>query len=223
MGAARVIRDISRPLANGFPAWPGDPPFAAEPAASLARGDPCSVTRLTMSAHAGTHLDAPSHVIPGGASLESLPLDLLVGLALVVHVPGRSIIGPRDLERAILGACGDPEAGRADLRILIRTESAETLPLMPASFASLSAESARWLVASGARLIGIDTPSVDAPDAPSLTVHRILASGGLAILEWLDLRGVPPGIHQLVALPLRLEGVEASPVRAILLDDPASR
>jgi arylformamidase len=218
-----VIRDISRPLANGFPAWPGDPPFAAAPAASISRGDACEVTRLTMSAHAGTHLDAPSHVIPGGPSLDSISLDLLVGPALVVHAPGRAILGPPDLRDAIVAAGGDPEKQGATRRLLIRTESAETLPLMPASFASLSTEAAAWIAARGVRLIGIDTPSIDSPGAPSLKAHGILAAGGVAILEWLDLRGVPPGIHQLIALPLRIEGAEASPVRAVLLDAPAAR
>ena len=218
-----MIRDISRPLANGFPAWPGDPPFAAAPAASMSRGDACEVTRLTMSAHAGTHLDAPSHVIPGGGSLASIPLHLLVGPALVVHAPGGRILGPPDLRDAIVAAGGDPEDPVAGSRLLIRTESAETLPLMPASFASLSSEAAAWIAARGVGLIGIDTPSVDAPGAPSLEAHRILAAGGVAILEWLDLRGVPPGVHQLIALPLRLEGVEASPVRAVLLDASAAR
>jgi arylformamidase len=218
-----VIRDISRPLANGFPAWPGDPPFAASPAASISRGDPCDVTRLTMSAHAGTHLDAPSHVIPGAPALASIPLDLLVGPALVVHVPGTSILEAGDLRDAIAAAGeGTGEEGPVS-RILIRTESAESLPSMPVAFACLSAGAARFLLDRGVRLVGIDTPSVDSPGAASLPVHRLLAAGGAAIVEWLDLRGVRPGSHQLVALPLRIEGIEASPVRAVLLDASGGR
>src|SRR5258706_15720011 len=103
----------------------------------MSRGDACEVTRLTMSAHAGTHLDAPSHVIPGGRSLPSIPLHLLVGPALVVHAPGGRILGPPDLRDAIVAAGGDPEDPVAASRLLIPTESAGTPPRMPASFARL--------------------------------------------------------------------------------------
>lgn len=217
-----MIRDITRALSNGFPSWPGDPVLALSAASSLARGDLCDVTRISMSAHSGTHLDAPSHVLRGGASLDSVPLDLLVGPAHVVHVAAASRIGASDLRAAMLASGLDPDAAGGVPRLLLRTGSAETLPEPPRSFASLAPDSAGWLIERGVRLIGIDTPSVDAPEAAALPVHGVFAAAGASILEWLDLREVPPGPYQLVALPLRLAGCEAAPVRAILLDLPAT-
>ena len=214
-----MIRDITRRIGAGFPAWPGDPPFAAEPFASLERGDPCDLTRLSLSAHAGTHLDAPAHVVAGAGRLESIPLDLLVGPAEVVSVPGEAPIPPEALGGDLLERLRRGPADPAfPLRLLLRTGSAETLPALPRAFASLEERAAELLARSGVRLIGIDTPSVDAPSSTSLPVHRILGRAGVAVLEWLDLVEVRAGLWFLVALPLRLEGVEASPVRAILME-----
>jgi arylformamidase len=212
-----VIRDITRVLAPGLPAWPGDPPFEVESVASLSRGDVFEVTRLTMSVHAASHLDAPSHVLRGGGDLGSVPLDLLIGPARLVHLPVSRPIAPEDLPAALLDPPGGPPPGPR--RLLVRTESAEALHETFSSFATITEEAAARIAASGFRLLGIDTPSVDPPDAADPAAHRRLARAGAAILEWLDLRGVPEGEYFLVALPLRLQGVEASPVRAVLLEE----
>jgi len=225
-----MIRDITRTLTNGFPTWPGDPVFSLERAVSLTESDSCDVTRITMSAHAGTHLDAPSHVVAGAGDLTTISLDLLVGPALVVHARESGAIPAGSLRAAIERWGGGAENLR---RLLIWTGSARTgsgrtdsarkgsgrTPAeFPAGFATLAIESARYVVDAGIRLVGIDTPSVDDPRAADLPVHRILAEAGVAILEWLDLDQVPEGMHHLVALPLKLHPCEASPVRAILID-----
>lgn len=240
MGEMRVaFRDITRPLSRGFPSWPGDPPFVAEEVSSIGRGDPWTVTRIAASVHAGSHLDAPSHVLWGGADVASIPLDVLIGPALVLDVTGPPKLAGESpgLREAASPAPGAPrilEAGellrrlegalpgappRAD-RFLIRTESAETLPALPVEYTGLSVAAAELLVRAGARLVGIDTPSVDAPGAGDLPVHHVFARAGVPTLEWLDLRGVPEGLHTLIALPLRLEGMEGSPVRAVLAPAP---
>jgi arylformamidase len=213
-----MILDITRPLSPELPSWPGDPAFDVSRASSLSRGDAADVSRVVMSAHAGTHLDAPSHVLAGGGALRTMALDLLVGPARVIRIAGDAPIGADSLAIAWREAGGLGGSAPGDLRILIRTESAETTGELPASFASLRPDAAAWLIEAGVRLVGIDTPSVDAPGDAGLPVHRILARAGAAILEWLDLRKAAPGLYTLAALPLRLDDCEAAPVRAILLD-----
>ncbi|MBI3449766.1 MAG: cyclase family protein [Acidobacteria bacterium] len=212
-----MIRDITRPLGTGFPSWPGDPPVEITRIASMSAGGACDVSRLSFGAHAGTHVDAPSHVRPGGGAIDSVALDSLIGDARVIHLPGDAPIGWDAISRHLEGA--GPGALHGG-RLLIRTGSAETVPYLPPSFASLTPEAARRLVERGVRLVGIDTPSVDAPGAAGLPVHRVFAEADVAVLEWLDLRAIAPGRYHLVALPLRLTGVEASPIRAILIDPP---
>ena len=214
-----MIRDITRRLARGFPSWPGDPPFDLDRTSALDRGDGWEVTRLSMSLHAGTHLDAPSHVLAGGGGVEGIALETLIGPAEVIDIRHAGVIEPEHLPHALMRRLAGGRAGaEAPRRILFRTESAETLPDLPGAFSSLGERTAALLAGAGARLVGIDTPSVDAPSSAGLPVHRLLAAEGLAILEGLDLRDVPAGRWWLIALPLRLEGVEASPARAVLLD-----
>ena len=150
-----------------------------------------------MSAHLGTHVDAPSHVAPGGASAGALPLDPFVGPARVVDLPGRGEVGPDALPRRALGA----------RRVLFRT-------LGRAFLAPLAAVR---LAERGARLVGTDAASVDPPDAEDLPVHRALLSRGIYVLENLDLAAVEPGDYRLIALPLKLTELDASPVRAVLI------
>jgi arylformamidase len=215
-----VIRDITRLLGPGLQAWPGDPPFEVETVALLARGDVFEVTRLSMSLHTGSHLDAPSHVIEEAGDLGSVPLELLIGPARLIHVPVSRPISRADLEGALgLSPGAEAPAAAPFTRLLLRTESAESLhhDVMPA-FATLTEEAAAFLIRIGVRVVGIDTPSVDPPDSADPSAHRLFARSGTAILEWLDLKGVAPGSYYLIALPLRLKDVEASPVRAVLLD-----
>ena len=216
-----MIRDITRTLRRGFPAWPGDPPLEIETVASLDRGDPFTISRLTISLHAGTHLDAPSHALREGADVGSVPLGRLIGPARVIHAPGRLRIDAADLGALHASASSATHTPAGPRRILLRTESAETLPDLPDRFAALTPEAADLLVRSGVELVGIDTPSVDPPEGVDPAAHRAFARASVAVLEWLDLRGVPPGEYFLIALPLRIEGAEASPVRAVLLDGPS--
>jgi arylformamidase len=152
-----------------------------------------------MSAHLGTHADAPSHVIPGGDPIGRVPLDAFIGKARVVDLPGRGEIGPDSLPRACLGAA----------RILFRTKGR--------SF--LSPLAAVRLAEKGAVLVGTDALSVDPEDAEDLPVHRTLLSRGVMLLEGLVLEHVEPGDYRLIALPLALMDLDAAPVRAILIKE----
>ena len=191
------IYDISRRISEETAVWPGDIPFTWRETESLGAGAPFGSTCFTMSAHCGTHADAPSHVLPGGEAIGAAPLAAYVGPARVVELPGLGEVGPDALPRRALGAP----------RVLFRTGGK----------ASLSPLAALRLADQGAMLVGTDGASIDPEDAEDLPAHRALLERGVALLEDLDLDGVPEGEYQLVALPLRFENLDASPVRAILI------
>lgn len=214
---SRVI-DISLPIAPGLFGWPGDPPLELERVARLEDGDGANVSRIAASVHLGTHVDAPRHFLAEGAGAEALDLDALVGPALLLDVPGGPILGPAALAAALeeAGEEGCPE------RLLLRTENATRRArgeeLFP-DFCALSAEAAAWLAARGARLVGIDGPSV-APLADLEGPHRALLAAGVVIVEGLRLEQVPAGCYTLCCLPLPLVGADGAPARAVLLEAP---
>ena len=205
--------DISLPLDGSLMVWPGNPRVELIPVKRLARGDDADVSEVRMSSHAGTHLDLPGHTIPGGVLSESLDLDVLVGPAHVVDLGSiETEIGVEDLEGHV----------SADVRrLLLKTRNSELWGEGPASFpdsyVALSVEAARWLAERGVLLVGIDFLSIERRGAVGRPVHRTLLGAGLAVLEGIDLRNVPPGAYQLVCLPLRLVGSDGAPARAILL------
>jgi arylformamidase len=172
-------------------------PFRWRSTASLRRGSLWESTCFTMSAHLGTHADAPSHLVSGGAPVGKLRLEPFVGTARVVALPGRGEIGPDALPGRSLGA----------RRVLFRTEGRTFL----APLAALR------LAEKGALLVGTDALSIDPEDALDLPAHRALLSRGVMLLEGLDLSGVPDGDYELVAVPLRFDELDASPVRAVLI------
>ena len=213
---SRVI-DISPPVGPGAVVWPGDTPFALEVTWSPDHGDAVTVSRMSLSPHTGAHADAPLHVGAGPADAAALDLAAYWGPCLVVDWRAEIARSPRGaIERGAL------EARAADLegaeRVLFRTLDAP-LAVFPKTFPHFTPEAAAWLAARaprGLRLVGIDTFSVDHPESKDLAAHRALFSGGLAVLEELDLSGAAPGSYELVALPLKLTGGDASPVRAAL-------
>jgi arylformamidase len=210
-----VIVDISPRVRPGSVVWPGDTPFALEIAWSPAHGDAVTVSRLTMSPHTGAHADAPLHVGAGPGDVASLPLDAFWGPCVVLDWRAEVARSPRGAIEAndLEARAGEfPGVERALFRTLDRP-----LESFPVSFPHFTAEAARWLGArAGMRLVGIDTFSVDSPDSTELAAHRALFGAGLVVLEELDLTDAVPGAWELCALPLRIEGGDASPVRAAL-------
>jgi len=192
-----AILDVSRPIDEKTAVWPGDVRFRWRPTARLVDGSLFESTCFTMSAHVGTHVDAPSHVVPGGDSVGRLGLSAFFGDACVVDLPGHGEISPEALPRATFDAP----------RVLFRTGGK----------VFLSPLAALRLAEKGCILVGTDAMSVDPIDAADLPVHRALLSRGVAILENLDLSAAAPGPYQLVALPIRFKELDASPVRAILI------
>lgn len=209
-----MIYDITRLVSPALKVWPGDTPYRAEPLLRLRDGDSVNLMTLTLSAHTGTHADAYFHYTPDGAHPAQMPLDAYIGPARVVTVARRA--GPLTLDD--LGAVSPDSLAREGVARLLIHSHVSDLPddQWPDAFPYLSVALIAALAAADVRLIGLDSPSVDAFDSHDLPCHHALRQHGLANLETLCLRGVPDGLYELVALPLRLDAACGSPVRAIL-------
>lgn len=207
------IHDITLTITPALPVWPGDPPVHLSQPVHLDRGDPLTLTRLDIGAHTGTHLDAPAHFIPGGAGVEALDLETLVGPALVVEA-----LTADALTAQVLDTLAIPAGVR---RILFKTRNSELWDRSPddfvEDFVAVTASGAQWLVERGVRLVGVDYLSV-APVADSAPCHQILLRAGVVPVEGLDLRGIAPGVYQLVCLPMKIAGSDGAPCRAILIE-----
>ena len=201
--------DITRTLVAGTAVWPGDAPFRLQHSAELARGDSVNLTRLNLSAHTGTHVDAPYHFAAAGATLEAVPLHSYWGPAQVVTVTKEA--GP--LHPADFAAYDLSLAPR-----LLVHSAASHLPQteFPSEFIYPTPDLAAHLAQSGVILFGSDAPSMDPQDSKTLAGHHALRAHDIAILEWLDLRQAPDGLYELAALPLKIAGGDGSPVRAVL-------
>lgn len=202
-----MIHDISPPISSGLQVWPGDTPVTREVLADVRAGAPATVSTLRVTVHAGAHADAPSHYATDGASIDEVDVDRYLGECQVVRVavPRGGVVTPTDLEGPL----------RAP-RVLFATGSYPDPTAFNRDFAALSVELVDWLHAGGVRLVGIDTPSVDLFADEALRVHRRLGQLDILILEGLVLTRVPAGLYELIALPLKLVGFDASPLRAVL-------
>ena len=192
------IIDVSVPVRPGMITYPGDPEVHLERVSSIADGDVVNLSRLDLGVHSGTHVDAPLHFLAGGAAVETLPLDVLVGPCVVVEGLDAAAV-PAGAERVLFKT--------PNSRLWEREEFSE-------DFVALDAEAARALVAAGVRLVGIDYLSIGDEEA-----HRILLGAGVVVVEGLDLREVEPGEYRLVCAPLKLVGAEGAPARVLLLRD----
>lgn len=202
-----TLIDISRPLHPGMAVWPGDTPTRLDFAATKAGGYSCNVGRVELSLHAGTHVDAPYHWDDAGARIDELPLDAYLGPAVVVDVRGRETIGPEAFAGLHLGPTP---------RVLLRSDAWSDGTGFPEQWPRLAPGLAAWLAERGVRLLGLDFPSVDERPSKDLPIHHEFGRVGVLILENLDLRAAAPGAYELLALPLRLQGADGSPVRAVL-------
>lgn len=197
-------------LGPGTPEWPGDTPYSCRWTWEMARGDSVNVSEITSSPHVGTHADAPLHVRDGWPASHEFPLEPFLGPALVFTVdPELPTVEPAQLR-------GLPD-GRIE-RILLRSGRSIALGTFPDSWPALSVASVSLLLDRGLRLLGVDSPSVDARTSTALDIHNALFAGGAYNLENLDLRGVDDGEYELIALPLKVTGADAAPVRAVLRD-----
>ncbi len=207
----KKLYDISPLVSPQAPIFPGDEPYALRWTATLGPGCPVNLSALTMSPHVGAHADAPLHYANGAHDAAQVPLEAYLGPCRVIHaIACGRLIHIHHLQHAV-------SSTHAALppRVLVRTcQRADTV--WNPDFSAYAPETVAWLADQGVRLIGLDTPSVDPADSKTLDSHQQLRQRDLRVLENLVLDAVPEGDFELIALPLKLAGACASPVRAVL-------
>lgn len=201
------LYDISPVVSPRTAVFPGDTPYTREVSLDFERGDNLVLSSVRTTVHVGAHADAPSHYHRGGIAIEARALDRYLGPCHVMTVAADA--GPRIAVEEL------PDSPQAP-RVLLHTDSYPDPEVWTPTFRALSVELVEHLAEAGVILVGIDTPSVDPADDSILHAHAAIAQHDLAVLEGLVLSGVPDGLYELIALPLRLEGADASPVRAVL-------
>lgn len=215
-----TLYDITPPVTTAMKVWPGDTPPSREILCDMAppRGDNITLSTLRATVHLGAHADGPNHYAHPAPGIGERPLHYYLGPCHVIDAPvaRASRVTPADLR----GPGGGGVEQVHHPRVLIRTGTFPSHEQWNEDFAALSVELIDALAARGVCTIGIDTPSVDLIDSKDLPAHKAIAKYDMAILEGLDLSRVPlgesGGVYELIALPLRLVGFDASPVRAVL-------
>jgi arylformamidase len=206
-----MLYDITRALTPRTAVFPGDTPVAITPVMQMKAGDSCNVTSITMSAHAGTHVDAPLHYGEGEAGIDAVGLNVLIGPARVITLNVIDAITMDDLQ-AVLGDA-------PFTRLLIHTRASDVPnDVWQPEFVYFEPAAAEWLGERGCRLIGTDAPSVDPATSRELPAHKAFLRGNVIIMENLCLTSVPDGAYELIALPLRIAGNDAAPARVVLRD-----
>lgn len=201
--------DVSVPLDAQLPTYPHNTPFTLEPIKRMARGDSSNVSTLHMSAHTGTHVDAPRHFFDEGAGTEALPLELLVGRTRVIQIDSRTGVAAEDLASIDLSD---------DIRVLIKTHNSRLWgsPEFHTDYVGVTESGAKHLVERGIKVVGVDYLSVETFKNPGAPAHHLLLGSGTIVIEGLDLREVDPGIYEMFCLPLRVVGSDGAPARVVL-------
>ena len=206
-----TLYDISLTISEDFPTWPGDPPIKLKKISQIDQGDLVNVTHLSAPVHMGTHVDAPDHFLGNGETVESIPLDYLVGPALILGVDVPHLISKAELIK------GKIPPGTE--RILFKTANSDHWKKeghqFQEDFIALDPDAAQYLVDNGIKVVGVDYLSVAAYHNPVPT-HQILLEAGVLIIEGLDLSGVQAGEYQLYCLPLKIAGSDGAPARVLL-------
>ncbi len=207
-----MLYDISLPLSPRLPVWPGDPPIQLERILRMDDGALANVSRLAGTVHIGTHIDAPDHFLNNGVTVDRLPLEVFFGPAWVMGIPETAPAITADVLEQL-------EWPAPAHRVLFRTRNSQWWKRGDTQFhtdyVALTPDGARWLVARGVRLVGIDYLSI-APYHDPAPTHRILMEADVVIVEGLRLDHVPPGQYVLGCFPLALQGAEGAPARAVL-------
>ncbi|HFE63867.1 MAG TPA: cyclase family protein [Caldithrix sp.] len=205
------IYDVTLPLHNALPVWPGDPISEISRAASIEAGEKINLSRINASLHWGTHIDAPYHLNAEGWTIDQIPVEILIGAAKVVEIPGTAKITADHLRGKNL---------KGVERVLFKTRNSqfwnEELLHFHRDFTAFSTDAAHFLLENGCRLIGIDYLSIDLFEAEDLPVHKILYARNVVAIEGLDLRKVPAGDYQLLCLPLKIPGGDGAPAKVLL-------
>jgi arylformamidase len=207
-GRSPRLWDISQTLRPGLPVWPGDTAFSHRARWVLGEDSPVNVGSFETTVHAGAHADAPLHYHAGGASAADVGLDAYIGRCRLVDARGcGAAISLAFVEEALPAP---PE------RVLFRTFARFPHHAWPPAFTAVDAGAIAFLADNGVRLIGIDSPSLDPQDSKTMDAHLAVLAADMRVLEGLVLDDPPAGDYELIALPLKLAALDASPVRAVL-------
>jgi arylformamidase len=202
------IHDVTVPLVPGMLAYPGDPAFVLEPVSRVGEAA-YALSRMVLTTHSGTHVDAPAHFLAGGATVDHLPLEILLGKARVVELSARERVDRADLETLDL---------RDDLRVLLKTRMSGQM--LKAGYQEdhlyLTVDAAHYLAQAGLKLVGFDYLSIDRSGSADFPAHHALLEAGVVLVEGLDLSEVEPGEYEMACLPLRVGGGDAAPARVVL-------
>ncbi len=202
--------DISVPLRSGMVHWPDNPPVLFERVLDIERGDVANVSKLSLGAHTGTHMDAPIHFLSGGAGIDEMPLGATMGRARVIEIADPVSITPAELAGHGI---------RRGERILFKTRNSPRVwqsDDFVEDFVYIGREAARFLAGAGVRTVGVDYLSVGGFRDDSVETHQALLEAGVWVIEGLNLSAVEPGDYELVCLPLRIVGGDGAPARAVL-------
>jgi len=202
--------DISVPVQNGMVHWPKDPEIQVERIMDISRGDVCNVSHLSLGAHTGTHMDAPLHFIANGKSIDALPFEATIGAARVIQIADKESIKPQELQQQRI---------KAGERILFKTRNSEQSWRSNAfdeDFVYISKEGAQFLAERKVRTVGVDYLSVGGYKRDGVETHHALLGAGIWVIEGLNLATVKPGEYELICLPLKLQGAEGAPARALV-------
>lgn len=207
------VFDISVPIRNGGPVYPGNPPIRIEPHSELSQGKSSNLSTIAIGSHTGTHVDAQHHFFDGGQRVDELPLDTLIGPARLIAVPHdvMSVTAPLLRQHALDGV----------ERLLIHTRNSSFVndPTFHPDFTFVAPDAAEYLVSLGVKLVGVDYYSIEQFRSGHHKTHRTLLQKGVVIVEGLDFSRVPPGDYNLYCLPLLLTGLDGAPARAVLTKD----
>jgi len=201
--------DVSVSIDSNLASYPGNTPFSLEAIKRLARGDSSNVSTLHLSAHAGTHVDAPRHFFDDGGGVEALPLEMLCGRTRVIELTTRRSVTAEDLAPFDLSE---------DVRLLLKTYNSRLwgTPEFHTDFIGVTEGGARFLVDRGVKVLGVDYLSVEQYKTPGAPAHHVLLGGGTIVIEGLNLRDVDPGIYEMFCLPLPVVGSDGAPARVVL-------
>jgi len=204
-------QDISVPIRSGMVHWPGDPEIEVRHMSRMKEGAMCNVTALKMGTHTGTHMDAPLHFVDDGATMDSLDFDAVIGPARVVEILNEKAVTLQELSRH------DLKRGE---RILLKTVNSTIAwsdeDRFHEDYVYIAEDAARLMVEAGIAMVGIDYLSVGGFHHDMVETHETLLKGGVWILEGIQLKGVSGGDYDLCCLPIRTEGAEGAPARAVI-------
>jgi arylformamidase len=202
--------DVSLPMHSGMVHWPDNPPVSIERALDMGQGDAANVSKLSMGVHTGTHMDAPVHFFPTGKGIDSMPLTAAIGRARVIEISDPVSIKPEELR---------PHLIQPGERILFKTRNSpecwQTNDFVK-DFVYISSEAAQYLAEQKVQTVGVDYLSVGGFFKDGAETHHALLGAGIWIIEGLNLSNVRPGLVELICLPIKIEGSDGAPARAIL-------